>query len=156
MRLEATNRHAAPAPMGLGAHPYFPRDAAASIAFEADGVWLNQNALPVSHVPVPAAWDHAEGRQAAREPLDNCFTGWRGVVRIPELRITADRVFGNLQVFTPANADFFCIEPVSQVPDAINRPDLPEAQTMTVLAPGQTMAGSIMFTPVGKVNQLQA
>jgi aldose 1-epimerase len=148
MRLEATNRHAARAPMGLGAHPYFPRATDASIAFEAESVWLNRDALPFSHEPVPAAWDHTEGRRAAREPLDHCFTGWRGEARLPESRIAADPVFANLQVFTPANADFFCVEPVSHVPDAINRPDLPHTQAMTVLAPGESLGGSILYTPV--------
>ena len=155
IRMEATNRHPASAPMGLGAHPYFPRSPNTTIAFQADGVWLNQDALPVSHVPVPTAWDHTAGRDAAREPLDHCFTGWRGVAQLPGLRIAADPVFGNLQVFTPANADFFCVEPVSHVPDAINRPDWPREQTMTELQRDQTMGGSISFTPDDAVHHQQ-
>jgi galactose mutarotase-like enzyme len=59
----------------------------------------------------------------------------------------ADAVFGNLQVFTPAGADFFCVEPNSHVPDSISHPELPAAQAMTVLAPGQTLSGSMMFAP---------
>jgi len=143
IRLDATNRHPSPAPMGIGAHPWFPRPEGASIAFEADGVWFNRNSLPATHGPLPAGWNHAAGRAADGEPLDNCFTGWHGVARIPGLRIAADPVFGNLQVYTPPGADFFCVEPVSHVPDAINRPDLPPAQAMTVLAPGETLSGSM-------------
>ena len=69
----------------------------------------------------------ARSRSVASEPLDNCFTGWNGEARIPGPRIHADGIFGNLQVFTPAGADFFCVEPVSHVPDAINRPELPKS-----------------------------
>jgi aldose 1-epimerase len=147
IRVEATNLHPDPVPMGIGLHPYFPRDAGATIVFQADGVWRNHDSLPETHEPIPAAWDHAEGRKVDEEPLDNCFTGWQGAAQIPGMRITADKVFPHLQVFTPPGANFFCVEPVSHVPDAINRPDLPETQAMRVLDAGQTLRGSVMFAP---------
>jgi aldose 1-epimerase len=146
IEIEATNREAVAAPMGIGAHPYFPRAAGASIAFQADGVWHNREGLPTTHGPIPAEWNHADGRLADRAPLDHCFTGWHGAARVPDLRIEAGPVFRNLQVFTPAGADFFCVEPVSHVPDAINHLELPEAQAMSVLEPGQTLSGSMTFT----------
>jgi len=143
--IEATNRHASPAPAGIGVHPYFPRPAGATLAFQADGVWLNRDALPVTHEHVPPAWDHAGGRTVNDERLDNCFTGWDGIARLPVVRIEAAPPFANLQVFTPPGANFFCVEPVSHVPDAINRPDLPPDQAMAVLAPGETLRGSVTF-----------
>ena len=147
IQIEATNLHHAPAPMGIGAHPWFPRTPGASITFDADGVWLTRDALPVTHEPVPAGWSHAAGRPVDRDTLDHCFTGWTGQARIPDMRIEADPIFANLQVFTPTGADFFCVEPNSHVPDAINRPGLPDAQAMTVLEPGQTLSGSMIFVP---------
>ena len=147
IRIDATNLHPAPAPMGIGAHPWFPRVAGAWIAFQANGVWFNRAALPETHGPIPAAWSDAEGRPVDGEPLDNCFTGWHGVAHIPGMRIEADELFRNLQVFTPAGADFLCVEPMSHVPDAINRPDLPADQAVTVLAHGQTLSGSMTFSP---------
>ena len=57
--------------------------------------------------------------------------------------ITADAAFRHLQVYTPRQHDFFCVEPVSHVPDAINRPDLPPGQGMHVLQPGATLSGII-------------
>jgi len=143
--VEMTNLHPSPAPAGVGVHPYFPRAAGATIAFQSDGVWLNRDALPVTHEPVTPAWDHAAGRTVNDERLDNCFTGWNGVARLPAVRIEAETLFANLQVFTPPDANFFCVEPVSHVPDAINRPDLPPDQAMAVLAPGQTLRGSVTF-----------
>jgi aldose 1-epimerase len=147
IRMEATNLHHAPAPMGLGAHPWFPRTPGAAIAFQADGVWFTRDALPITHGPIPEEWDHANGRPVDREPLDNCFTGWHGVARIPGMRIEADPIFANLQVYTPTGADFFCVEPNSHIADAINRPGLPATQAMTVLEPGATLSGSMRFTP---------
>ncbi len=108
-------------------------------------MWLNHDSLPVSHEPVPPAWDHAGGRAVNDERLDNCFTGWTGAARLPAVRIEAEPLFANLQVFTPPDANFFCVEPVSHVPDAINRPELPPDQAMAVLAPGETLRGSVTF-----------
>ena len=141
--IEATNRHGSDAPMGIGIHPWFPREAVDAITFEANGVWLNQDSVAHSHTQVPAAWEHRAGRAVSREPLDNCFTGWPGLARLPGLRMTASAIFDHLQVYTPANAEFFCVEPVSHAPNGINR----HAPGMTILKPGESVMGSIDFTP---------
>jgi aldose 1-epimerase len=140
--LSATNRHSGPAPMGLGVHPFFPRARDAGLTFQAGGVWITRDALPVQHVSVPSAWDHTSGRLVSNETLDHCFTGWTGIARLPGLTIEADAVFADLQVFTPANADFFCVEPVSHPPDPFARNDI------AALEPGETLSGHIRFTPV--------
>jgi aldose 1-epimerase len=152
--LSATNRHDAPAPMGLGLHPYFPRAAGATLHFQAPGVWFNgSDSLPSQHGTVPSGWDHGQGLAVGTLRLDNCFTGWTAPARLEagaaSLDICASATFGNLQVFTPGWADFYCVEPVSHVPDAINRPDLPPGQAMRVLLPGETMTGTIEFLPLG-------
>jgi aldose 1-epimerase len=145
--IEVTNLDLAPSPAGIGLHPYFRRDAETSIEFRATGVWTARDSLPSVHSLIPPAWDHVGGRSADAEPLDHCFTGWNGTACLPRMRIEADKVFGCLHVFTPAGANFCCVEPVSHSPDAINRPDLPHTQAMTVLASGQTLRGSIRLSP---------
>jgi aldose 1-epimerase len=145
--IEATNDHSAPAPMGIGAHPWFPRAAGAWIQFQADGVWFNRDSLPVTHGPIPRDWSHADARPVDRMPLDNCFTGWHGVTHIQGMRIEAGHTLRNLQIFTPAGANFLCVEPMSHVPDAINLPEPHESHAMTMLAPGDTMRGSITLIP---------
>jgi aldose 1-epimerase len=152
--LTATNRHDAPAPMGLGLHPYFPRVPGAALHFQAAGVWINgSDSLPAQHTNVPSDWDHAGGLPVGTLQLDNCFTGWTSPARLEagpaSLDIRASQAFGNLQVFAPPRADFYCAEPVSHIPDAINRPALPPGQAMRVLAPGETMTGTIAFLPLG-------
>lgn len=144
--LRLINRCATQAPAGLGWHPYFPRDPAPTLRFRADGVWRNDAAmLPVTHGPVPAEWDHTEGRPAGAAVLDNCFTGWDGVATIDgpgfSLGIQADATLRHLQVYTPPGERFFCVEPVSHMPDALNRPD----QSMHVLAPGETLTAGVRF-----------
>jgi aldose 1-epimerase len=159
MRL--TNRHGAAAPAGLGIHPYFPRAHGPSLRFNAAGVWENgPDVLPQRHGPVPPEWLHADFLPAAESRLDNCFTGWDGRADIQagpaSLRIEASAVFRHLQVFTPHWADFFCVEPVTHVPDAVNRPDLPADQAMHVLAPGEALEGTISLTPTASRPEQQA
>ncbi len=152
--LRLTNRESTPVPAGLGIHPYFPKEYDPALRFRATGAWENDgDCLPARHGPVPPEWRHDGFLPVAQSRLDNCFTGWDGVAEIQagpaSLRIEASGIFRHLQVFTPHWADFFCVEPVTHVPDALNHPDLPPDQAMHVLAPGETLFGSISLTPIG-------
>ena len=124
------------------------------LRFDASGAWENgPDSLPSRHGPPCADWQHTEPRAVAGSHLDNCFTGWDGIAEClagpASLRIDASEVFRQLQVFTPSWADFFCVEPVSHVPDALNRADLPIEQAMHVLQPNETLGGTVRFTLIG-------
>jgi aldose 1-epimerase len=152
--IAVTNRHDAAAPAGIGLHPYFAKEHDPSLQFNADGAWENgADSLPSHHMEVPPAWQHSEPRKIATSQLDNCFTGWDRSATIlagpASLHIEAGEPFRQAHVFTPSWADFFCVEPVSHVPDAINRPGLPAEQAMHVLLPGETLSGSIYLTLLG-------
>lgn len=144
IELRMTNRHDRAAPAGLGLHPFFPRPSDASLRFNATSVWLNDpTALPERCVPVPDAWDHAADRAVGDEPLDNCFAGWDGAAHLQlgaaSMTIAASDVLRHLQVYTPPGEAFFCVEPVTHRPDAIN------GEGMAVLRPGESLAGSVTF-----------
>ena len=143
--LRLSNRHTGPVPAGLGLHPFFPRPPGASLRFAADTVWLNDaTALPVRSEPVPPKWDHKDGLAVGADALDNCFSGWDGTAFLDlgtvGMRIEASPVFRHLQVYTPPGQDFFCVEPVTHRPDAINH-----GAGMAVLAPGEALEGTAMF-----------
>ena len=156
--LAMTNRHMEPAPAGLGLHPYFPRAHGATLQFAAREVWTNQAVpLPAQCIPVRPEWDHTHGLHVGNAALDNCFTGWDGIARIawasggPALAIEADGLFRHLIVYTPPDHDFFCVEPVSHMTDAINRAGSVADTGLRTLAPGETLQGEIKFrlTTVG-------
>ena len=89
VELAVRNLHPSPAPAGLGLHPYFPRDGAPTLRFNAAQVWLNgANSLPSEPVPVPPAWDHSGGQPVGSASLDNCYRGWDGVAHIVLARRT--------------------------------------------------------------------
>lgn len=149
--LSIRNRHVASAPAGLGLHPYFPRAGSAHLAFHAAQVWLNgAEAVPTEPTTIPPNWEHAAGRSIGDAALDNCFAGWDGAARITWketgtiLAIEADEPFRHLIVYTPRSHDYFCVEPVSHVNDAINRMTGP-GHGLRTLAPGATLIGTITF-----------
>ncbi|HVZ06916.1 aldose 1-epimerase [Rhodopila sp.] len=150
-----TNRAPHPAPAGLGLHPYFPKAHDPALRFGATGVWrTGPDVLPAAHGPVPADWRFDQSRRVTPMRLDNCFTGWDGRAAIAagpaSLCIAASAAFTNLQVFTPDWGDFFCAEPVSHVPDALNHAGLPADQAMACLAPGEALAGTIRLILSGR------
>lgn len=159
--IQLTSHHNAPAPAGIGLHPFFPKAHDPKLCFNASGVWQNDSrVLPLHHRGPPVEWQHHEPRRVSQSQLDNCFTGWNGVANIPcgpgSLQIEATEVFGLLQVFTPPWADFFCVEPVSHSPDSINRLDLPAHQSMQLLEPDQTLSGTIRVSLVDSGKQPSA
>jgi aldose 1-epimerase len=152
VELEITNTDMQPAPAAFGLHPYFPRNPATSLQFEAAQVWLNpaHEEIPDHSEKVPAAWNHAAPRTPV-EGIDNCFAGWTRPVRIawPDrglaLSIAADPALAHLVVYIPPGRDFFAVEPVANLTDGLNRMQTGTEHGFTVLAPGATLRGSVSF-----------
>ena len=148
--MEMTLRHegAAPAPYGMGWHPWFIRSAATSLHLNA-----TQRANHTSH-GLPESFTPCTGiaaDEAGLIGLDNFFGGWDGVARlvtpagIITLTSTGDFAAG-VQVYAPPTQPVICVEPVSHMPDAPNRPALAAAAPMRLLAPGQSLRGTIRLT----------
>ena len=149
--LTIENRDDRAMPAGIGLHPFFPRRPRVKLRFEAKAVYpTGANFLPTASIPVPAEWDYHELRSLGEPGLDNCFTGWDGSADIlfvedgVALRLRADPVFGHLVVYVPAGREFFAVEPVSHLNDAINRPDMAE-YGLKVLRSGERLAGTVRF-----------
>jgi aldose 1-epimerase len=152
-------------PAGLGLHPYVAREPDTSVAFQAASVWLTgPDSLPSRRVPAEGVRDFSAGRRADEAEIDACFAGWDGRARVSwpsrglALEIEAGPPFGHLQLYTPRGQDFLGLEPVSNMPDAINRVgpvplgqvplgQVPD-QGLRVLAPGEALAGVVRLRPV--------
>jgi aldose 1-epimerase len=136
--LSVENRDTSAMPASLGFHPYFPATRDTRLTFEAQSVWLADAAmLPTVTAPVDHYADWSAGETVQRASLiDNAYVGWSGKAHIETPLGALDLAAENtpcLHVFMPPGADFFCAEPVSDMPDALNR-----AETVTILAPGQS------------------
>ncbi len=137
-RLELANTDSTAMPAGLGFHPWFARAGVKAIAFDADAVWLaDEDMLPTTRAPADALGDWSQGAALERPDLvDHCYIGWPGELRL--MREDGDVIVEGvgtpyLHLYVPPERDFFCAEPQSTMPNAVNR-DAPAP-----LAPGETL-----------------
>ncbi|MCA3279436.1 MAG: aldose epimerase [Roseomonas sp.] len=148
--LEMTLRHEgeAPAPYGMGWHPWFIRSAATSLHLNAtQRANHNTRGLPENVAPCTGIAADESGLIG----LDNFFAGWDGVARLVTtagaITITATGDFAaGVQVYAPPTQTVICVEPVSHMPDAPNRAALAAAAPMRLLAQGQALHGIIRLT----------
>jgi aldose 1-epimerase len=138
-------------PAGLGLHPFFPKRPGVLLQFAAEHVYPNgEDSLPMAGIPVPQEWDYRNMRELGEPRLDNCFAGWDGTARIIfsqekiALSIEADPLFTHFVVYVPTARDFFAVEPVSHMNDAINRPDI-AGQGLKILQPGERLTAQVRF-----------
>jgi aldose 1-epimerase len=148
--MEMTLRHegAAPAPYGMGWHPWFMRNAATRLHLNATQR-ANHSARGLPESLTPCAGIATD--EAGLIGLDNFFAGWDGVARLASpagiitLTATGDFAAG-VQVYAPVAQPIICVEPVSHMPDAPNRPVLAAAAPMRLLGQGQSLQGTIRLT----------
>lgn len=142
-RLSLVNQSNSPMPAGLGFHPYFPRDDRTRYVGLHRGEWQNDvDGIPLELREAPHPIDWWRGPVAARA-VDTVYTERSGPLTIawPDrgLALRLDPT-GNLPftvVYSPTDSDFFCVEPVSHMTDAINRPHTPSG--LRWLDPGERM-----------------
>lgn len=133
--LRVTNTSAQAAPFGLGWHPYFPRRARSRLHVDCSGRWeVDALQLPTQLVPQPGV-----DADLAHLDYDHGFEGWSGPARIRDERfaLTLRSSLSRLVIYTPPAKDYFCVEPVSHVTNAINQP-APSALGLVTLQPGQS------------------
>ncbi len=133
--IEVTNTGTQPAPFGLGWHPYFPKRARSRLHVDCSGRWeLGPDQLPTQLVPQAGI----DG-DVARLAYDNVFEGTSGPARIRDERfsLALRSSLSRLVVYTPQDRDYFAVEPVSHVSNAVNQP-VPGALGLVTLQPGQT------------------
>lgn len=134
--LAATNIDARETPMGLGWHPYFVRRSRSRVHLELSHRWdADAGKLPLRRVAQSAL-----DADVAVLDLDNCFDGWSGPARIRDEKLSL-RLSSSLDhavVYTPRDRDYFCVEPVSHVNNAI-RSDDPGSLGLLTLGSGDAV-----------------
>ncbi len=144
LTLSLTNQGASPMPAGLGLHPYFPRSGA-ELELNIGGMWENdgQN-LPSRWIPcsAPPQWLDSGA-------IDHCFTGRVGPIIIHwsdhRLTMTPDPALGHTILYVPAGADYFCVEPVSHLTDAVNRREAAADSGLRWLDSGESWSVTTRF-----------
>lgn len=153
--LAVTNTGRATMPFGLGLHPFFTRLDGVRLLAPASKVWLNdgRTPLPTKRVVVPARWDFRTERSLPENGLDHAFQDWTGTATIhwPSARLSL-RIDANVDAFvlyTPADRNFFCFEPVDHPINAVHLPGGATDNGMTMLPPRATLRRRFSFSVIG-------
>ena len=153
VKIELKNGSDRPMPAGVGLHPYFPRTPNSFIRASTTHVWLaDDEVMPVALSQADLCGELDAGLYPHRITIDNVFMGWRGeaVIEWPErdtrLSISASDELSHLVVYSPTGESYFCVEPVSHCPDAVNLIDMGRRDTgMVVLQAGESVSSRVNF-----------
>ncbi|MEL7109821.1 MAG: aldose 1-epimerase [Pseudomonadota bacterium] len=145
--LSVKNEGDTPMPAGLGWHPYFYR-AGAVLKTPTTREW-HPNDETGDSLPLKIAEeaDLSQGLPVEGLNLDTTYSLAKPIYEMqwPTHRVTmtADPVFAFATIYVPPGQDYFCAEPISHAPFAINS-SAPMAETgLRSLAIGETLSGSI-------------
>ena len=145
MRLSIENLADEPMQAGLGFHPFFPRHGDTIFHGLHTGERQVDGRVLAREDPV----DWWQGEPVGGRIIDTTYTGRMGELTIawPTERLGLSiHPCGDLphtHVYVPPGISFFCVEPVSHLPDAINA--APPGAGMRVLAPGESWTVSMQL-----------
>ncbi|MEM4989400.1 aldose 1-epimerase [Collimonas sp. H4R21] len=151
MKMEVTstgNTALPPMPLGAGFHPYFPRRFARQVSFAAQQLWqADAEHVAIGVGEIPPQHDYRTLRSIPpEEELTLYYGGWNGQAMLGDGRqhciaISASPPLSHLVLHAPKAGEYFCIEPVTHVADAVNlaQSGFPDTGLKT-LAAGRTFS----------------
>lgn len=147
--LQLINLSDSPMPGGIGWHPYFPLGNA-KLEADVSAVWLSgEDMIPGAPTPLTEETDLTQPRDVKDLRLDNAFAAGKRGARMhwedqaKSVSMTASETLRHLVVYTPPEEDFFCVEPVSHSPDALNSSQGADTTGLQILEPGASLSASI-------------
>lgn len=156
MTLQFTNQEEFQVPLGLGFHPYFPKTPYSRIKADVQRVMLvDDMMMPITITDNDILVEKCNDGSLLDLNFDHCFSGWQGeaVIRqqTHDVILTGDEYLNCLQCYAPENQDFFCVEPVSHLPNVINyRNDVQPDEDMLYINAKATLSASACLTIIRK------
>ena len=147
LTISVTNHGATPMPAGLGWHPYFDREEAILRVNTVEAWTTEEEPALTACCAVQQRENLSHGRVVDRLNLDKSFRVGSDVMEFswPTHSVTmkSDPIFKGATVYVPPEETFFCVEPITHMPNAINS-DLPSEDTgLHWVEPGKTLSGRI-------------
>lgn len=143
LRLSAVNLAGEPMPIGLGFHPNFPRSPGTVYSGRHRAERQPGGELAWRSAPI----DWWGGAEVGRRLVDTTYAAREGPLTIehpaehPPITLFPSADLPFTHVYVPRGADYFCVEPVSHLPDAFRT--LEPARGMRVLQPGERWTVSL-------------
>lgn len=137
-------------PAGLGWHPYFWRDGA-ELMLATTHQWSPDEVSGDNRPALIASEDDlSQPSRVEALNLDTTFSVHPGAMQVMwpthSVHINSDPVFGHATVYVPPGEDFFCVEPVTHVPNAMNSVLPVEETGFRLLGPAETLSGKISLS----------
>lgn len=157
--IEVENRDTIPMPLGVGHHPYLPHRPGTVLQTDVERIWLGDDeVMPTGLAVTPVVEQLRHGVLLEKIVADNNFTGWgrRARVSWPEsvgqaaatLVLQADAPLDYFVLYSPKDAGYFCIEPVSNCTDWLNLREYRRDEIGgAVVLPGQKFEARFALLP---------
>lgn len=152
IEIAVTNKGERNMPVSLGLHPYFVRTPDCRLVAKTGQMWESDaTMMPTRLVAPPAGKAPSQGVRPSKVSLDSCYADFAGRAEIewPEwnagLTVQSDDSLGFLVVYTPPGENFFCVEPVSAMTDAVNQGR--QDSGLRSLGPGERFAARTLYSP---------
>ena len=155
LSLELTNLAAATLPYGFGFHPWFQKEPHTYLSFAAETAFhRSERGFPERPSPHARQQEFSEGVEVTSMPwFDGHFAGWQSRSAMVDwrssgvrMRLSAAGALRNLHLYVPDDRPVFCVEPVSHVPDVVNRRSFAAFGDATELRQGEKMTGSMRLS----------
>lgn len=151
-QLRLTNLDARAMPAGLGVHPFFPRNAQTLLVAQHRGEWqTTADGIPSQEVSEDRPVDWWNGAPVETRLVDTAYSGRSGDLSIvwPDrdmaLSIRPSDTLPHTVIYVPPGKSFFCVEPVSHIPNAHNAGS-PHEQGLVELKSGEIFEATIDFS----------
>lgn len=150
VEISVTNKGPNVMPAGLGWHPYFLRKDA-TLMLPTTHEWHPDDETGANRpVEIEPDKDLTPGRAVESLKLDTAFSLSDPVIEMSwpthKLRLDSEPIFSHATIYVPNGEDYFCAEPISHAPNAVNS-NLPDAVTgRRWLEPGETLSGTIRLS----------
>lgn len=149
--LSLANLSDSPMPAGLGWHSYFPKHSARLHA-PVSRWWPGSADLAPTTSESIAGEGRLEDIDVELLEVDNAFLRANRLATIAwqqygyRVTIETSEAFGLCLVYTPVGENFFCFEPVSQAPNAVNSDEPDSVSGLRWLASQQTLTACLRMT----------
>ena len=114
-------------PLGIGHHPYFPRNEHTTLSTGVGQAWFSdKDVMPLHIADHPIARQLPQGACIDDYVMDNTFLNWshHATITWPDqarsLTMHGTTPLDFLVLYSPAKVDWFCVEPVSNTTDSFN------------------------------------
>ena len=149
-----TNLSARSMPGGLGFHPFFLKKGDVELQMHLENFHLSEGCIPQGRDNQHPILGALTASSPVPEGFDDGFDGWdgRAVISWPEegrkLTMTASDNARNVIFYSPEGREYFCVEPVTHMTDAVHHlddPDWPD-HGLQILESGKTMEMEMTFS----------